>query len=64
MGTHPIFESDFDCLTDMADLATEIEQMQNAFDDEVDALEQNGGIGHDDEERNGRNSDSDDRRKR
>jgi hypothetical protein len=48
----------------MADLATEIEQMQNAFDDEVDALEQNGGIGHDDEERNGRNSSSDDRRKR
>lgn len=48
----------------MADLATEIEQMQNAFDDEVDVLEQNGGIGHDDEERNGRNSSSDDRRKR
>ena len=27
-------------IQDMADLATEIEQMQNAFDDEVDALEQ------------------------
>jgi len=54
MGTHPIFESDFDCLTDfikMGDLATEIEQMQqdiNAFDDELDALEQNGGVENDD----------------
>merc|ERR1711892_224120 len=49
MGTHPIFESDFDCLTaNMGDLATEIEQMQNdihAFDEELDALEQNGGDG-------------------
>merc|ERR1711962_220006 len=54
MGTHPIFESDFDCLTElikMGDLATEIEQMQqdiNAFDDELDALEQNGGADNDD----------------
>merc|ERR1712098_346874 len=54
MGTHPIFESDFDCLTElikMGDLATEIEQMQqdiNAFDDELDALEQNGGVDNDD----------------
>merc|ERR1712131_503400 len=53
MGTHPIFESDFDCLTElikMGDLATEIEQMQqdiNAFDDELDALEQNGGVEND-----------------
>merc|ERR1711953_1443659 len=54
MGTHPIFESDFDCLTElikMGDLATEIEQMQqdiNAFDDELDALEQNGGVDNED----------------
>merc|ERR1712131_273532 len=53
MGTHPIFESDFDCLTElikMGDLSTEIEQMQqdiNAFDDELDALEQNGGVEND-----------------
>jgi len=35
----------------MGDLATEIEQMQqdiNAFDDELDALEQNGGVENDD----------------
>jgi len=35
----------------MGDLATEIEQMQqdiNAFDDELDALEQNGGVDNED----------------
>merc|ERR1712088_1096465 len=56
MGTHPIFESDFDCLTEffckMGDLADEIDQMQaeiNAFDDKLDAMDGNAENGKDDE---------------
>merc|ERR1712147_545924 len=35
MGTHPIFESDFDCLTDLR----EIETMADWADDNLDATE-------------------------
>jgi len=35
MGTHPIFESDFDCLTEMGELATEQQQQQESQADAV-----------------------------
>merc|ERR1711972_54924 len=60
MGTHPIFESDFDCLTEskvkMGDLAEEIDQLQNeiSFGEKLDDLdgkeEEEGQIKDDDED--------------
>jgi len=32
MGTHPIFESDFDCLTDDSEILSEFYRFEKTFD--------------------------------